>query len=191
MSNFSILRPLVLTAALSFGVLSTAAAVQYTSIDAEASKISFGYSQMNVNMDGRFTKIKATKFSFDPAKPEAAQVAIEIPLATIDAGYAEANTELEKDEWLNLAAHPFASFVSSKVEALGDNRYQVTGTLSIKGKAKETTAPFTFHQDENAGIFEGSFIFQRADFGVGEGQWKDFSIVANDIQIKFRVVANP
>src|SRR3546814_13243386 len=94
-------------------------------------------------------------------------------------GYAEANAELAKNEWLNLAAHPLASFKSGKVEALGDGNYQVTGTLSIKGNAKEVSAPFTFKEDGNTGIFEGSFTFQRADFGVGEGQWKDFRIVAN------------
>lgn len=185
----SILRPLALAAALSFGALGSAAAAQYTSLDAEASRITFGYSQMNVGMDGSFSELKATELSFDPAKPEEAKVTIEVTLSSIDAGYAEANSELEKEEWLALAQHPLATFTSSKVEALGDNQFQVTGDLSIKGNSQEVTAPFSFKEDGDAGIFEGSFTFQRADFGVGEGQWKDFSIVANDIEIKFHVVA--
>lgn len=191
MNPLSILRPLAFAAALSFGMFGNASAVEYTSLDAQASRISFGYSQMSVNMDGSFSQMKATEFSFDPANPEAAKVVIEIPLSSIDAGYAEANTELEKDEWLNLAAHPLAAFRSTKVEALGENRYQVTGELSIKGNTKAVTAPFTFKEDSGAGHFEGSFTFQRADFSVGDGQWKDFSIVANDIEIKFHVVAKP
>lgn len=189
--NISTLRPLALTAALSVGLLGNASAVEYTSLNAEDSHISFGYSQMSVNMDGSFTQMKATEFSFDPVNPEAAKVRIEIPLSSIDAGYEEANAELEKDEWLDLAAHPLASFQSTHVEALGDNSYQVTGELSIKGTTKIVAAPFTFTEDGDSGVFEGSFTFQRADFSVGDGQWKDFSIVANDIQIKFHVVANP
>lgn len=189
--NTYLLRSFALAAALGFGTLGSAGAAQYTSLDAKASRISFGYSQMSVGMDGRFSEMNATEFSFDPENPEAAKVAIGITLASVDAGYDEANTELEKDEWLNLAAHPLATFQSTKVEALGENRYQVTGGLSIKGNTKEVTAPFTFKENGSTGVFEGSFTFQRADFGIGEGQWKDFSIVANDIQIKFHVVANP
>ena len=189
--NISLLRPLALAAALSFGAMGAAGAAQYTTLDSEASSISFGYSQMNVKMDGSFSEMKATELSFDPASPEAARVVIEVALSSIDAGYDEANTELEKDEWLALSSHPLATFSSTKVESLGDGQYQVTGELSIKGNTKEVTAPFSFKEEDGAGIFDGSFTFQRADFGVGEGEWKDFSIVANDIEIKFHVVAKP
>ena len=37
--------------------------------------------------------------------------------------------------------------------------------------------------------FDGSFIIKRADFGIGQGVWADFDTVANDVQIKFKVVA--
>lgn len=189
--NTSILRPLALAAALSLATLGSAAAAQYTTLDADASSIEFGYSQMNVSMDGSFSELKATELSFDPAAPEAAKVAIEVSLSSIDAGYEEANSELEKDEWLALSQHPLATFTSSKVEDLGGGNYQVTGDLAIKGNTHEVTAPFTFKEDGDAGVFEGSFTFQRSDFSVGEGQWQDFSIVANDIEIRFSIVARP
>lgn len=189
--NIFALRPLVLAAALSVGTLGSAGAAEYTSLDANASRVSFGYSQMGVSMDGSFGDVTATALRFDPANPAAATVTLDITLASIDAGYAEANAELAKDEWLNPAAHPLATFQSSKVEAVGDNRYQVTGALSIKGKTQDITAPFTFTQDGGTGVFDGAFTFQRGDFAIGEGQWKDFGIVANDIQIKFHLVAQP
>jgi len=188
MTYFS-LRPLALAATLSLGMLGSATAAQYTNLDTENSRISFGYSQMNVNMDGSFGQVKATEFNFDPDNPDTAQVSLEIPLDSIDAGYDEANAEVEKDEWLNLEAHPLATFQSTKVEALGDGRYQVTGELAIKGNTKVVTAPFTFTEKNGSANFEGEFTFQRADFSIGEGQWSDFSIVANDIRIKFHVVA--
>lgn len=191
MTPISLLRPLALAAALGFGLSGAATAAQYTTLDSEASSLSFGYSQMNVKMDGSFAEMKATEFNFDPTDPAAAKVAIEVSLASIDAGYAEANAELEKEEWLALSAHPLASFKSNKVEDLGGGSYQVTGDLSIKGSTKEVTAPFTFKEEGGAGVFDGSFTFERADFGVGEGQWKDFSIVANEIEITFHVVAKP
>lgn len=190
--NFNaVLRPAVFAAALALGAPAAALAAEYTLLDSQASSITFGYSQMNVKMNGSFGELKATELNFDPARPEEAKVVIEVALASIDAGYDEANTELEKDEWLALAAHPLARFESSKVEDLGNGTYQVTGDLSIKGNTREITAPFTFKEEGDAGVFDGSFTFQRADFGIGEGQWKDFSIVANDIEITFHVVARP
>ena len=189
--KFSFLHPLALSAVLILGLTGVVSAAPYTSLDTSASHISFGYSQMGVGMEGGFNDITVNQFSFDPATPETAQVAIEIPLSSINAGYDDANAELEKPEWLNLANHPLAEFQSTTVQALDDNRYQVTGQLSIKGHTREVTAPFTFKEDGDTGIFEGSFTFQRADFAIGEGSWSDFSIVANDIQINVHFVAQP
>ncbi|WP_368643827.1 YceI family protein [Castellaniella ginsengisoli] len=189
--NTVFFRPFALAAVLSLGMPAVAGAVEYTTLDAQASHAAFAYSQMNVKMDGRFGALAAPVLSFDPARPEAARVVIEVALAGVDAGYDEANAELSKDEWLATAAHPLAVFTSDQVDALGDGRYQATGRLTIKGVTKTVAAPFTFKEDGQAGVFEGGFTFQRADFGVGEGPWKDFSIVANDIGITFRVVAKP
>ena len=40
-------------------------------------------------------------------------------------------------------------------------------------------------------VFEGAFVLKRADYGIGEGMWADFGTVANEVQIKFRLVAAP
>lgn len=188
------IRPLgryVATAALVLGALAGAQAATYTSLDTENSRIAFGYSQMGVGMEGAFKNLDAKDFSFDSEKPETARVEIEIPLAGVDAGYDEANAELEKRDWLDSAQYPVARFKSTRVEALGGDRFQVTGLLGIKGREKEVSAPFEYKKDGALGVFEGSFTLQRADFGIGEGAWADFGIVANDIQIKFRFVAKP
>lgn len=187
----SLLRPYALATLLGLTFMGQASAAPYTTLDAQASNITFGYSQMNVKMDGSFSAIKANDFSFDPAQPEAAKVAIEVALASVDAGYDEANTELRKDEWLAMSAHPLATFTSSRVTALGEQRYQIDGELSIKGVTQAVSAPVSFKEQDGKGIFEGGFTFQRADFGIGEGQWKNFGIVANDIQISFQIVAQP
>lgn len=185
----TLLRPLALITALSLGTLASAYAAEYTTLDAEASNIAFGYSQMNVKMDGSFSELKATELSFDPANPEAGKVAIEIALSSIDAGYPDANVELAKDEWLALEQYPLATFTSNTIEVLGDGNYQVTGDLSIKGHSQTVTAPFSFTESGDNGIFTGSFTFMRGDYKIGEGAWSGFGIVANEIQIDFEIVA--
>ncbi len=183
-----LLQPVALATALTLGTLTSAHAVEYKTLDAEASSITFAYSQMNVKMDGSFSELKATELHFDPAQPETAKVAIEVALSSIDAGYPDANVEIAKDEWLAIEQHPIATFTSSNIEVLGDGNYQVTGDLSIKGHSQSVTTPFKFTESGDNGVFTGSFTFLRGDYKIGEGAWSGFGIVANEIQIDFEIV---
>lgn len=38
-------------------------------------------------------------------------------------------------------------------------------------------------------MFDGSFVIHRKDFAIGEGQWADTGIVANDVKVQFRIQA--
>ena len=166
----------------------SAQATEFTQLQADKSAIFFAYKQMNVPVQGSFKSFK-TQLDFDPAKPALAKADISIDLASIDAGSAEANDEVAGKLWFNTRAFPVARFVSSSVKPLGNNRFEVQGKMSIKGKTLDASAPATFHQEGNNGVFEGSFILKRADYGIGEGMWADFGTVANEVQIKFRLVA--
>lgn len=165
-----------------------AQAVEFNAVQADKTQIAFTYKQMNVPIDGKFKK-SAASIAFDPAKPQAAKASLEIDLASIDAGSQEANDEVASKLWFNTKAFPKATFVSSSVKALGNNRFEVAGKLSIKGKTLDATAPFTFKQEGTNGVFDGAFVLKRADYAIGEGMWADFGTVANEIQIKFHVVA--
>lgn len=165
-----------------------ALAVEYTAVDPAQSKLTFAYTQMGVNMDGNFSKFSA-KLAFNPAKPEAAKAAMDVQLASIDAGSAEANGEVAGKAWFNTPAYPVAHFESTGVKALGGNRFQLSGKLTIKGRTKDISTPVTFTPKGNQGVFEGAFAFNRTDFAIGEGSWSDTSIVANPIQIRFKLLA--
>jgi len=118
-----------------------AAAVEFNAVQADKSRLGFGYKQMGVAMDGSFRKFSA-QLAFDPAKPAAARVAIDVDLASIDTGSSEGDSEVAGKQWFDTKAHPTARFVSSTVKPLGGNRYEVGGTLTIKGRSREvaTTA---------------------------------------------------
>lgn len=168
---------------------SQANAVEFASIQADKSSLSFVYRQMNVPIDGHFKKF-STQLSFDPAKPASAKAAFELDLNSIDAGSDEANDEVVGKEWFNTKAFPKASFVSSGIKPLGGNRYEISGKMTIKGRTQNITAPFTFSPQGNTAIVDGAFVLKRADFAIGEGSWADFGTVANEIQIKFHFLAN-
>lgn len=169
-------------------VSTNASATEYSTVQAEKSSLTFIGKQMGVAVNGRFPKFLA-QVAFDPARPESGKVSISIDLASIDAGSKDANDEVVGKEWFNARMFPTATFVSSSLKSLGGGKYEVAGPLTIKGKSQPVAATFAFKAEGNSGIFDGGFIVKRIDFSVGEGAWTDVSMVANDVQINFHVVA--
>lgn len=167
----------------------TAHAIEYKQIQTDKSTLGFGYKQMGVAMDGKFRKF-ATQLSFDPAKPAAAKATFDVDLASIDTGSSEADQEVAGKQWFNTKAFPTARFVSSSVKALGGNKFEVAGKLTMKGRTQDVVAPITFTPQGNQAVFDGAFSFKRVDFAIGEGPWAAFDTVANEIQVKFHFLAN-
>lgn len=168
-------------------VLSVQAA-EFNQVQADKSSLTFVSKQMGVPVEGKFHKFTTT-ITFDPARANMASARIELDLASIDAGSREANDEVVGKQWFNVKAFPGARFVSTGVKSLGGNRYEAAGKLTIKGRTQDVTAPFTFRQEGAVGVFDGGFVLKRLDFAIGEGIWADVGTVANEIQIKFHVVA--
>ncbi len=178
-----------ITLALAFATLiPTVHAVEYTQVQADKSAVNFTYKQMGVAVDGKFRKFSSS-LNFDPAKPANAKASFDVDLASVDTGAAEGDDEVAGKAWFNTKAFPAARFVSASIKALGGNRYEVAGKLTIKGHTQDLVIPATFAAQGNSGVFDGSFTIRRADFTIGEGSWAKFDIVANDVLIKFHIIA--
>jgi polyisoprenoid-binding protein YceI len=182
------MKKLAFALALS-ALIPAAQAVEYTQVQADKSAIAFVYKQMGVSVDGKFKKF-SSQLNFDPAKPAAAKATFDVELASVDTGAPEGDQEVAGKPWFNTKAFPTARFVSGTVKPLGGNKYEVAGQLSIKGKTQDVVVPATFTAQGNTGVFDGSFVIRRADFSIGEGSWAKFDIVANDVQIKFRITVS-
>ena len=165
-----------------------AQAIEFNQFQLNRSSLAFVSKQMNVPVEGRFKSFRS-KLSFDPAKPTAAKAELEIDLASIDAGSKDADDEVANKAWFDTRAFPVAKFVSTSVKPLGGNRYEVAGKMTIKGRTQDLTTPVTVTQQGNSATFEGSLVLKRADYAIGDGVWADFGTVANEVQIKFRLLA--
>jgi polyisoprenoid-binding protein YceI len=170
-------------------VMPAAHAVEYRTVLPKQSTISFEFRQMGVPVAGSFKRF-VTQMVFDPAKPESASARIEIDLASIDAGSPEADDESAGKLWFNRSVYPKALFVTSQIRALGGNRYEMRGTLTLKGKSRDLVVPVTFTSGKDTATFNGAFILKRLEFGIGEGMWSDVATVANDVQVKFSIAAS-
>ena len=183
------IKPVIAALLGSLAFASMAQALEFNGIRNDRSVLSFVYKQMGVPMEGHFKKFDM-QLNFDPAEPTAAMAMLNVDLASIDTGSQEADDEVAGKAWFNTRAFPQARFISTRVKVLGGNRYEVSGTMSVKGRTQNISVPFSFNPQGNTAVIEGAFVFKRADFAIGEGMWADFGTVANEIQIKFRFLAS-
>ena len=61
--------------------------------------------------------------------------------------------------------------------------------MTIKGKSQNVTVPVTVTSQGTTQTFDGSLPIKRTQFDVGSGEWKDTSVVADEVIIKFHLVA--
>lgn len=159
-------------------------------LDNAKSTVNITFKQMNVPVDAKFKKFSAS-IDYDSAKPEASKATVDIDVASFDLGDAEYNKEVLKKEWFNASAFPKASFVSTSMKAGASGKLDVTGKLSIKGKTVDVSFPLSVKKEGNNQVFDGSLPIKRLTFNIGEGEWKDTGMVADEVQIKFHVVTTP
>ena len=81
-----------------------------------------------------------------------------------------------------------ANFVSTSMKNLGAGKLEVNGNLNIKGKTLAVRFPLQVKTEGKALSFEGNLPIKRLQFNIGEGEWKDTSMVADEVIIKFKVV---
>ena len=181
------MKPLrALIAASLFASAFAGAAVLKT--DPAKSSVAAVFKQMNVPVEAKFKTFTA-QIDYDAARPEAAKASVDIVTASMDLGDAEYNREVAKKEWFNTAQFPKASFVSTSIKAAGPGKLNVAGKLTLKGKTANVNFPLTVKTEANKQVFEGQLPIKRLAFNIGEGEWKDTSMVADEVVIKFRVAA--
>jgi polyisoprenoid-binding protein YceI len=156
--------------------------------DPAASNVTAVFRQMNVPVEARFKSFGA-QLDYDAAHPEAAKAQVTVDTGSLDLGDPEYNREVAKKEWFNAAQFPKASFVSSSIKPAGAGKLAVAGKLTIKGRTAEVSFPVVSKVEGGRQVFEGQLPIRRSTFGIGEGEWKDTSIVADEVVIKFRVSA--
>ncbi|WP_395404798.1 YceI family protein [Pseudoduganella sp. UC29_106] len=167
--------------------VSLAAGAAVIKTDPAKTSVSAVFKQMNVPVESKFKKANIV-IDYNAATPDSSKASVEIDTASLDLGDAEMNKEVAKKEWFNSAQFPKATFVSSAIKAAGPGKLTVTGKLTIKGKVQDVSFPISVKADGGKQVFEGALPIKRLAFNVGEGEWKDTGMVADEVTIKFHVV---
>ncbi|PTT91033.1 polyisoprenoid-binding protein [Pelomonas sp. HMWF004] len=159
-----------------------AAPAQAATLQADKSDLSFTFKQMGVPVDGKFKKFEA-QLDFDAKKPEAGKIAFTVDLGSISLGDASFDAEVAKAPWFDTKRNGKATFVSTGIKPTGAGKYDVAGKLTIKGAVRDVVVPITLA----GGVASGSVPIKRLDFKIGDGEWADTSVVANDVTVKFKL----
>lgn len=179
---------IIRTTVLGVSIALTGIAFASMKIDPAKSSVSAVFKQMNVPVEAKFKRFSAV-VDFNAAKPETSKASVDLDVASIDLGDPEYNKEVTKKDWFNAAQFPKASFVSSSIKPAAGGKLDVAGKLTIKGKTADVSFPMVHKKEGTVDIFEGALPIKRLAFNIGEGEWKDTGMVADEVVIKFRVVA--
>ena len=170
---------------LAFAVFVPSAQAQQKLVPAQ-SEITFVSKQMGVPMEGRFKKFDAV-IRFDPTKLATSSVEFTVDVGSATVGSPDADSELPKATWFNAMKFPQATFKSKSIKALGGGKFDVLGALTIKGLQHDVIVPVVFSQNTAATTATGAFGIKRLTYKIGENEWADTSMVADDVQVKFKI----
>lgn len=162
------------------------AQTQPAQLQAAGSELAFTTRQMGVPVEGKFARFSA-QVALDPRKPETGRVSLTIDTASARFGSAELDAEVPKPTWLHAAGFPQATFQSSRIRAVGSGRFEVAGQLTIKGATRDIVVPVQLAPAGAHQVASGSFAIKRLDFKVGEAEWADTSMLANDVVVRFKL----
>ena len=150
------------------------------------SEIVFTSQQMGVPVEGRFKKFDA-RIALDPKHPETGSVALRVDTGSATLGLPDTDAELAKPNWFATAKFPHATFRSSAFKSLGGGKFEVSGKLAIKGNVHDVIVPLLVTQSGGTSTATGSFTIKRLEYKIGDGEWADTSLVANDVQVHFKL----
>ncbi len=141
-------------------------------VDPTHSAVEFAVKHMMfATVKGRFSDISGT-IAVDAADLGRSSVQVTIGAASIDTHDEKRDAHLRSPEFLDAEQYPTLSFTSTRVEAMGNDRYRVTGDLTIHGITREVTLDTTFNGEgvnpwgQSVRGYSAEATINRKDFGL-------------------------
>ena len=158
-------------------------------ISPKASSLTFIATQNGAPVNGTFSDFTG-EIHFDPKQLKDSDIKIVVNLNAISGPYDELSDTLKSADWFNVAAYPKAIYQSKEITQTGDKTYQAKGTLTLRDKTLPVVIQFKQAvYSATMATMEGTTIIKRTQFGVGQGEWADTKTVADEVQLKFTVMA--
>ena len=138
---------------------------------------------------GHFAEVSTTA-DLDPDHPEAASVQATIQTASIRTHNETRDNDLRSSNFLEVDKYPVITFKSTSVEPAGQDRYTLTGDLTIKGNTRPVVLQVTKYGEFNDPMMGHRIAYaaqtkiNRKEFGLSFNVMLDGRFVVSDeIQI--------
>ena len=125
--------------------------------------------------------------NFEPEKPAAGKLDVDIQVTSADMSIREVNAAIRGPEWFDFAKFPRAEFRSSEIRSGGAGGFVAKGMLTLKGVQRPVEVPFTWKGAANSATLDGELTVPRAAFGIGTGEWAATDVIGPDVKIRFKV----
>ena len=169
---------------------------KYT-IDPSHSQIGFtARHAMVTKVRGTFNEYEGSGY-FDAEDPTKSSVELTIKAASIDTRNTDRDNHLRGNDFFDMENHPEIRFVSTQVDELGEDRFRVSGDLTIKGVTKPVSIDFDYtgsatdpFGNQRIGL-EGRTTINRKDWGVSWNAALEAGgvLVSEKVNLEFEVSA--
>lgn len=144
--------------------------------DPAHSQIAFTVKHLGISdVSGVFNefdvKVHSSKNDFSDAVIE-----LEVNVASIDTRVDARNKHLKSKDFFDVEKYPAMHFKSTGIEYSGDNKYRLTGDLTLHGVTKQVTMSLEYRgtvenpmdKKQTTG-FQVTGVIKRSDFNLGNG----------------------
>lgn len=163
------------------------------SIDPKQSRIEFQVRLLGGKTRGHFTSFQGTVVTAED--PLASSVLTTINLASVDTGNKKRDDHLRSTEYLNVEAHPGATYRSGRVR-VSEGRFRVEGDLTLFGITHPVplrVEEYHFTTTRSGGLratFTAAAQIDRRDFNFKISRDGGGWVVSNKVSIALRITAN-
>jgi len=154
---------------------------QYVPAD-KGSTLSFKIGNFGFDVSGSFTGLKGS-INFDPNNIAPSSFDVTVDASTISTDNNLRDEHLRGASYFDVKDYPTIHFISAKIISSGSS-FVAYGKLTIKGKSRDISIPFTVTQGTDEYQFKGSFKINRKNFGVG-----GTSTISNELEVSLNVLA--
>ena len=107
------------------------------------------------------------EIAYDPARPEAARIAVEIDMSALRASNAVLADEMRGGDWLSTADHPAARYRAAGFAPRGGGRFRADGALTVRGVTAPLALDFSLTVEDGAAEARGGAGVAWRTFGIG------------------------
>ncbi|HEY2481559.1 MAG TPA: YceI family protein [Caulobacteraceae bacterium] len=182
------MRFLVFALAMIVAPLARAAPAPAWVVDKAASSIRFSSSFNGAAFSGGFGRWDAD-IHFDPANLAGSSVTATIDVASASTGDADRDQTLPSDKFFSAAKFPRATFAAHAFKALGGNRYQAIGQLTMRGVSRPLALPFTLVIAGGRAHMNAEVALDRLAFGVGQDEWRATTSLPAQVRVDVSLTA--